>query len=59
MRRYLTDAGELLSRLHCLTHSDCTTHNVRKAQSLSRIFESPGARIARLLEQEYPVRLRL
>jgi poly(A) polymerase len=31
VRRYVTDAGPLLPRLHRLTRSDCTTRNVRKA----------------------------
>jgi poly(A) polymerase len=52
VRRYVTDAGPLLSRLHLLTRSDCTTRNVRKAQSLSRTYDDLEARIARLLEQE-------
>ncbi len=52
VRRYITDAGPLLPRLHRLTRSDCTTRNVRKAQSLSRTYDDLEARIARLLEQE-------
>ena len=35
MRRYVTDAGPLLERLHRLTRSDCTTRNLRKAARLS------------------------
>ena len=31
VRRYVTDAGPLLDRLHRLVRSDCTTRNVRKA----------------------------
>ncbi len=32
VRRYVTDAGPLLERLHRLTRSDCTTRNARKAK---------------------------
>src|SRR6476661_8680301 len=52
VRRYVTDAGPLLPRLHRLTRSDCTTRNVRKAQRLSRTYDELEARIARLLELE-------
>ena len=52
VRRYITDAGPLLPRLHRVTRSDCTTRNVRKAESLSRIYDDLETRIARLLEQE-------
>ena len=33
VRRYVTDAGPLLTRLHRLTRSDCTTRNARKAHA--------------------------
>ncbi|MEO8556206.1 MAG: CCA tRNA nucleotidyltransferase [Actinomycetota bacterium] len=52
VRRYITDAGPLLPRLHRLTRSDCTTRNLRKAQSLSRTYDDLEARIIRLLEKE-------
>jgi poly(A) polymerase len=52
VRRYVTDAGPLLPRLHRLTRSDCTTRNVRKARTLSRIYDDLETRIARLMEQE-------
>jgi len=52
VRRYITDAGPLLPRLHRLTRSDCTTRNLRKAQSLSRTYDDLETRIARLLERE-------
>ena len=52
VRRYITDAGPLLPRLHRLTRSDCTTRNRRKAESLSRTYDDLEKRIARLLEQE-------
>ncbi|HET7303723.1 MAG TPA: CCA tRNA nucleotidyltransferase [Segeticoccus sp.] len=52
VRRYVTDAGPLLSRLHLLTRSDCTTRNARKAQRLWRTYDALEERIARLREQE-------
>jgi poly(A) polymerase len=52
VRRYITDAGPLLPRLHRLTRSDCTTRNLRKAQSLSRTYDDLEARITRLLAKE-------
>ncbi|WP_147063689.1 CCA tRNA nucleotidyltransferase [Knoellia locipacati] len=52
VRRYVTDAGPLLQRLHRLTRADCTTRNVRKAQRLSRTYDELEARIDRLLEAE-------
>ena len=52
VRRYVTDAGPLLPRLHRLTRSDCTTRNARKARTLSRIYDHLEDRIARLMEQE-------
>jgi hypothetical protein len=33
VRRYVTDAGGLLGRLHRLTRADCTTRNVRAGSS--------------------------
>jgi poly(A) polymerase len=52
VRRYVTDAGPLLERLHRLTRSDSTTRNARKAQRLSRTYDELEARIAVLQEQE-------
>jgi poly(A) polymerase len=52
VRRYVTDAGPLLSRLHALTRADCTTRNQAKAQRLARAYDSLEARIAELAEQE-------
>src|SRR5215469_9453280 len=34
VRRYVRDAGPLLTRLHVLTRADCTTRNARKALRL-------------------------
>jgi len=52
VRRYVTDAGPLLERLHRLTRSDSTTRNARKAARLSAAYDDLEARIARLAEQE-------
>lgn len=52
VRRYVTDAGELLPRLHRLTRADCTTRNARKAQRLRRSYDALEARIAQLAERE-------
>jgi poly(A) polymerase len=52
VRRYATDAGPLLPRLHRLTRSDCTTRNVRKAQRLSRAYDDLELRIERLAAEE-------
>ncbi|WP_456821067.1 CCA tRNA nucleotidyltransferase [Cellulomonas sp. URHB0016] len=52
VRRYVTDAGPLLHRLHRLTRSDCTTRNLRKAARLSAAYDDLEARIAQLQEQE-------
>ncbi|MEC5180365.1 CCA tRNA nucleotidyltransferase [Arthrobacter sp. CG_A4] len=52
VRRYVTDAGPLLDRLHRLTRSDVTTRNQRKAERLSFAYDDLEARIAALREQE-------
>ena len=52
VRRYVTDAGPLLDRLHALTRSDSTTRNKRKAAALGRTYDDLVERIARLREQE-------
>nr|WP_202488380.1 CCA tRNA nucleotidyltransferase [Streptomyces sp. SID5473] len=52
VRRYVRDAGPLLTRLHKLTRSDCTTRNKRKAAALSRTYDGLEERIAQLQEQE-------
>ena len=52
VRRYVTDAGPLLQRLHRLTRSDCTTRNVRKAQRLSLAYDDLEQRIERLAAEE-------
>ncbi len=52
VRRYVRDAGPLLSRLHVLTRADCTTRNQAKAQRLARAYSSLEQRIEELSEQE-------
>jgi poly(A) polymerase len=52
VRRYVTDAGPLLARLHALTRADCTTRNKAKAQRLARDYDELEYRIAELAEQE-------
>ncbi len=52
VRRYVTDAGPLLERLHRLTRSDCTTRNRRKAARLAAAYDDLERRIARLRQQE-------
>jgi poly(A) polymerase len=52
VRRYVTDAGPLLSRLHKLVRSDTTTRNQRKAALLASTYDHLEERIARLREQE-------
>jgi len=52
VRRYVTDAGDLLPRLHILTRSDVTTRNRRKAQRLARNYDDLERRIAQLAEKE-------
>jgi poly(A) polymerase len=58
VRRYITDAGSLLPRLHRLTRSDCTTRNVRKAQRLSRAYDDLERRIEQLSAAEELARVR-
>lgn len=52
VRRYVTDAGDQLERLHRLTRADCTTRNRRKAMQLAAAYDDLEARIAQLREQE-------
>jgi len=52
VRRYVTDAGPLLERLHALVRSDCTTRNRRRAAALQRSYDSLEQRIAALRAQE-------
>jgi poly(A) polymerase len=52
VRRYVTDAGPLLTRLHKLVRSDCTTRNKRRAATLSRTYDLLEERIARISAEE-------
>ena len=52
VRRYVHDAGDLLSELNELTRCDCTTRNWRKAAELARRMDELEVRIAELREQE-------
>jgi poly(A) polymerase len=52
VRRYVRDAGPLLTRLHALTRADCTTRNRQKAARLARAYDDLEERITVLSEQE-------
>ena len=52
VRRYVRDAGDLLVHLHVLTRADCTTRNAKKAERLSRIYDSLEERIVKLEAEE-------
>ncbi|SCL15839.1 poly(A) polymerase [Micromonospora rhizosphaerae] len=58
VRRYVTDAGDLLPRLHKLTRSDVTTRNRRKAAALAADYDALEERIARLAAAEDLARVR-
>lgn len=52
VRRYVRDAGDLLTHLHVLTRADCTTRNAKKAAMLAATYDSLEERIAALQEEE-------
>ncbi len=58
VRRYVADAGPLLTRLHALTRADCTTRNKAKAQRLARSYDDLERRIGVLAQEEELARLR-
>jgi poly(A) polymerase len=58
VRRYVTDAGPLLPRLHKLTRSDVTTRNRRKAAQLAADYDALEERIARIEAEEDLARIR-
>ena len=58
VRRYVTDAGPLLTRLHALTRADCTTRNQAKAKRLARSYDDLEQRIAVLASQEELAKVR-
>lgn len=52
VRRYVTDAGPLLSRLNKLVRADCTTRNKRRAARLQSNYDQLELRIGELAAQE-------
>nr|WP_231375938.1 CCA tRNA nucleotidyltransferase [Corynebacterium aquatimens] len=58
VRRYVTDAGDLLPRLHKLVRADCTTRNPRKAARLQNTYDHLEERIADLAAKEDLARVR-
>ena len=52
VRRYVRDAGELLTHLHLLTRADCTTRNKKKAEGLAKTYDQLEKRIEDLRAQE-------
>ncbi|MGH4008465.1 MAG: CCA tRNA nucleotidyltransferase [Pseudonocardiaceae bacterium] len=58
VRRYVTDAGDLLPRLHKLVRADCTTRNRRKAAALQRSYDDLERRIDRIRAEEDLARVR-
>lgn len=58
MRRYVTDAGPLLPRLHKLVRADCTTRNKRRAARLQASYDRLEERIAELAAKEDLARVR-
>ncbi|MGV0743501.1 CCA tRNA nucleotidyltransferase [Mycolicibacterium sp. XJ870] len=58
VRRYVADAGPLLSRLHKLVRADCTTRNKRRAARLQANYDDLEKRIAELAAKEDLQRVR-
>jgi poly(A) polymerase len=58
VRRYVTDAGALLPRLHKLVRADCTTRNKRRAARLRASYDDLEVRIAELAAKEDLQRVR-
>ncbi len=58
VRRYVTDAGPLLPRLHKLVRADCTTRNKRRAARLQASYDRLEARIVELAAREDLARVR-
>jgi poly(A) polymerase len=58
VRRYVTDAGDLLPRLHKLVRSDSTTRNRKRAAALSATYDSLERRIGELSAAEDLARVR-
>lgn len=58
VRRYVTDAGDLLPRLHKLVRADCTTRNAKKARRLRRTYDQLEERIEEIGRKEDLARVR-
>jgi poly(A) polymerase len=58
VRRYVTDAGDLMPRLHKLVRSDSTTRNKKRAATLAATYDSLEQRIGELSEKENLARVR-
>lgn len=58
VRRYVTDAGNLLPRLHKLVRADCTTRNAKKARRLQRTYDQLEERIEEIGRKEDLARVR-
>ncbi|NLG54159.1 MAG: CCA tRNA nucleotidyltransferase [Rhodococcus sp.] len=58
VRRYVTDAGPLLDKLHKLVRADCTTRNKRRAAALQATYDDIEVRIERLAAEEDLARVR-
>jgi poly(A) polymerase len=58
VRRYVTDAGPLLPRLHKLVRADCTTRNKRRAARLQANYDGLEHRIQELAAKEDLARVR-
>ncbi len=52
VRRYVRDAGDLLTELNVLTRCDCTTRNERRARELAARMDELEERIVELAEEE-------
>ena len=58
VRRYVTDAGPLLDKLHKLVRADCTTRNRRRAAGLQANYDNLERRIEELAAKEDLARVR-
>ena len=58
VRRYVTDAGPLVDRLHKLVRADCTTRNKRRAARLQANYDDLEHRIHELAAKEDLARVR-
>lgn len=58
VRRYVTDAGPLLSKLHKLVRADCTTRNSRRSARLQGDYTRLETRIAEISAKEDLARVR-